>query len=192
MSSDRYADYYMMSQSNFGKPSVLILLIASIVGRLIPHPANFTPLGGAALFGGAKLERPWNYLAPLFVLFVTDLIIGLHGTMLYVYAGFIMTVFLGEQLLANRSSLWRVGGTGLLGAVIFFLVSNFGVWIEGLLYPKTWTGLVDCYVAALPFFRNSLIGDVVFSVGFFAVYHWAENRGWQQVFDKRVEAWLGK
>lgn len=179
-------------QTRFGKPSVIILLAASIIGRLIPHPANFTPLGGAALFGGAKLERPWNYIAPLFVLFVTDLIIGLHGTMLYVYIGFIVTVLLGENLLKGSPSLWKVGGTGLLGAVLFFIVSNFGVWIEGMLYPRTWGGLVDCYIAALPFFRNSLAGDLIFSIGFFGLYQLVENRGFVAQFDKRALAWLGK
>jgi hypothetical protein len=180
-----------MKDQNFGKPSVVILLIASILGRLLPHPANFTPLGGAALFGGAKIGRPWNYLGPLFVLFITDLVIGLHGTMAYVYAGFVLTVFMGEQVLKGKPSLVKVGVTGLAGSLVFFIVSNFGVWAEGLMYPKTLTGLIDCYIAAIPFFRNSLIGDAVFSVGFFGLYQLAENRGLAAQFDKTVISWLG-
>lgn len=180
-----------MNEQNFGRPSAIILLVASIIGRLLPHPANMTPLGGAALFGGAKLQRPWNYLGPLFVLFVTDLVIGLHGTMLYVYLGFIATVFLGERILTNKPTLLKVGATGLAGSLIFFLISNFGVWAEGLMYPKTFTGLMDCYVAALPFFRNSLIGDAIFSLGFFGLFQLAENRGVATKFDNHVINWLG-
>jgi len=181
-----------MTKTNFGKPSAFILIIASIIGRLVPHPANFTPLGGAALFGGAKLTRPWNYLAPLFVLFVTDLVIGLHGTMVYVYGGFVVSVFLGETFLKERANPLRVGFVGALAATIFFLISNFGVWAEGLLYPKTWLGLIDCYIAAIPFFRNMLVADVVFGVGFFTLYQWAQNRGFARQFDKQAAAWLGK
>ncbi len=177
-------------QTHFGKPSVLILVVASIIGRLVPHPANVTPLGATALFGGAKLGRPWNYLLPLFVLYVTDLIIGLHGTMIYVYGSFVASVALGEFFLRNNPSLWRVGGVSTAGALLFFIVSNFGVWAEGLLYPKTVQGLVDCYIAALPFLRNSLAGDLLFSVGFFAAYQWAENRGAVAQFDKSATAWL--
>lgn len=180
-----------MNRQNFGKPSVVILLVASIIGRLVPHPANFTPLGGAALFGGAKIGRPWNYLGPLFVLFVTDLILGLHGTMAYVYIGFIITVFLGEKLLKGTPTLARVGITGLVGSIVFFIVTNFGVWAEGMMYPKTLVGLVDCYIAAIPFFRNSLVGDAVFSVGFFGLYQLAENRGLATRFDKSIIKWLG-
>ncbi len=179
-----------MKTNNFGKPSVLILLILSVIGRLMPHPANVTPLGGTALFGGAKLERPWNYLAPLFILFITDLVIGLHGTMMYIYSSFIVSAFLGETLLKHNPNFVRVGLVGALGASLFFLISNFGVWAEGLLYPKTLVGLVDCYIAAIPFFRNSLIGDVTFATGFFAVYQWAESRSYTQTFDKKVGAWL--
>lgn len=180
-----------MGSKNFGKPSVFFLIIASIIGRLMPHPANLTPLGGTALFGGAKLERPWNYLAPLFILFATDLIIGLHGTMLYVYAGFTLSVFLGEQLLQRNPSFLRVGLVSILGATLFFLISNFGVWAEGVLYPKTMTGLLECYTMAVPFFRNTLIGDVFFAGSFFALYKWAENRTYTRTFDKKLISWLG-
>lgn len=176
--------------TKLGKPSVLILTIASVIGRLVPHPANFTPLGGTALFGGAKLERPWNYLAPLFILFVTDLIIGLHGTMLYVYASFMISVWLGEQFLRNRPSTLRVASVSLAGSVIFFLISNFGVWVEGILYPKTWQGLIECYVAAVPFFRNTIAGDLIFGVGFFALYQAAENYRITATIDKQISGWL--
>ncbi|QQG50051.1 MAG: hypothetical protein HZB70_00480 [Candidatus Berkelbacteria bacterium] len=180
----------MSATTQLGKPSALALIVISVIGRLIPHPANFTPLGATALFGGSKLERPWNYLAPLFVLFVTDLIIGLHGTMPYVYGAFVLNVWLGERLLSKRPKMLRVAGVGLTGAVMFFIISNFGVWMEGVLYPKTLLGLIDCYIAALPFFTNTLAGDLIFAVSFFALYQFAENRSLTQKFDKTVVEWL--
>jgi hypothetical protein len=177
--------------TNIGRPSAIILIVASVIGRLIPHPANFTPLGATALFGGSHLSRPWNYLAPLFVLFVTDVFLGFHGTMLYVYASFLIIAFFGERLLKKKRNLLRVAGVSVSGALIFFLVSNFGVWMEGLLYPKTWAGLVQCYVAAVPFLRNMFLGDMIFSVGFFGLYAWAEKQQLTVAVDKRVMSWLG-
>lgn len=179
----------MSVTTHFGKPSAIILIILSIIGRLIPHPANFTPLGGAALFGGAKLSRPWNYLAPLFVLFVTDLVIGLHGTMLYVYAGFLVSAWLGEKFL-QQPKLLKVAGITLVGSLSFFLISNFGVWMEGILYPKTVAGLIDCYLAALPFLRNSILGDLFFASTFFVAYGWVENQAPAIKFDKTLTGWL--
>jgi hypothetical protein len=179
-----------MPTSFLGRPSALILVLASVLGRLLPHPANFTPLGGTALFGGSYLPRPWNYLAPLFVLFVTDLFLGLHGTMAYVYFGFVITTYLGEHFLRHNRSLPRVAGISTAGALLFFLVSNFGVWMEGWLYPRTWAGLIECYTMALPFLRNSLLGDVIFSVGFFALYAWANKTALAEKVDKRLLAWL--
>lgn len=179
----------MSVATQFGKPSALILVVLSVIGRLVPHPANFTPLGATALFGGAKLSRPWNYLAPLFVLFVTDLVIGLHGTMLYVYGGFLVSAWLGEKFL-RQPKLTKVVGISLLGSLSFFTISNLGVWMEGILYPKTIAGLIDCYIAALPFLRNTVLGDVIFAGTFFTAYGWVENQALAEKFDKTLTGWL--
>ncbi len=175
-----------MRDHDSAKPTALLLVILSIIGRLIPHPANFTPLGGSVTFGGAKLSRPWNFLAPLFVLFVTDIFLGFHGTMIYVYVSFIVIALLADKLLRNKSNLLRVGSVSLLGSFIFFIVTNYGVWAEGLLYPHTLQGLIACYVAAVPFFGNTLTGDLIFSVGFFGVYQWAEQRQLINIIDNKL------
>src|SRR3989344_5982533 len=78
------------------KPTALALSIGAIAVRLLPHPGNMTPLGATALFGGAKIARPWNYLAPLLVLFLTDIFLGFHALMPYVYGCFILSVWLSE------------------------------------------------------------------------------------------------
>jgi len=180
-----------MSNSLLTKPTALVFLLLSLIGRLIPHPANFTPLGGTALFGGAKLERPWNYLAPLFILFITDLIIGFHGTMAYIYISFVISVWLGEKLLKHNPNFKRVAVVSIAGSVLFFLISNFGVWAEGILYPKTLEGLMRCYFLALPFFKNTLAGDLLFGVGFFAAYQWAEQKQYIPGIDRKLTSWLG-
>src|SRR3990167_9590053 len=84
-------------QELFKKPTALAISIGAIAVRLLPHPGNMTPVGATAIFGGAKLTRPWNYLAPLLVLFVTDLFLGFHALMPYVYGSFIISVWLSER-----------------------------------------------------------------------------------------------
>ncbi len=179
-----------MTPKLFAKPTAFALVVLSIIARLLPHPPNLSPVGATALFGGAKLSRPWNYLAPLFVLFVTDIFLGFHGTMVYVYSSFLITAFLGDKVLRKNPGILPVATVSLASSVIFYLVSNFGVWREGLMYPHTWAGLIECYVAAIPFFRNTLIGDLAFGVGFFALYQWAEKRSLVGAIDSRVTAWV--
>lgn len=171
------------------KPSIILLAALAAAGRFLPHPPNFTPVGGTALFGGAKLSRPWNYLLPLLIMFVTDIFLGFHATMPYVYVSFIVAVFLGERFL-NRPTASRVVGISLLSSTLFFIISNFGVWLSGGLYPQTIDGLVRCYVMAIPFFQWTIAGDLVYTLGFFGLYALAESRGLARKFDSRVIGWL--
>lgn len=172
------------------KPTAGLLTGLAILGRLLPHPPNFTPLTGATLFGGAKLSRPWNYLLPLGVLLLTDIFLGLHKTMPYVYGSFLLIAVLGEWTLKKNPNLLKVAGVSLLSSALFFIITNFGVWQAGGLYPHTLAGLVQSYAMGLPFWRNTLLGDLMFSTGFFALYQWAENRGVAARFDKKLGLWL--
>lgn len=172
------------------KPSVIILAVLAAAGRFLPHPPNFTPVGGTALFGGAKLGRPWNYLLPMLIMFVTDLFLGFHATMPYVYVSFLIAVFLGEKFL-TRPTAGRVVGVSLISSSLFFTISNLGVWVSGGLYPLTIDGLVRSFVMAVPFFQWTVAGDLVYTLGFFGLYALAENRGAVRKFDSQVTAWLG-
>ncbi|HSX42090.1 MAG TPA: DUF6580 family putative transport protein [Candidatus Saccharimonadales bacterium] len=172
------------------KPTAFLLTILAIFGRLLPHPPNFTPLTGATLFGGSKLSRPLNYLLPLGVLFLTDFFLGWHKTMPYVYGSFLLIAVMGEWGLKKSSSLGRVALFSLASSVLFFVITNFGVWQVGGLYPHTLIGLSQSYIIALPFFRNTILGDLVFSMGFFVLYQWAENRVVVARFDKKILNWL--
>lgn len=171
------------------RPTAAILATLAILGRLLPHPPNFTPLGGAALFGGAKLGRPWNYILPLVVLLLTDRWLGFHNTMPYVYVGFIAMVWLGERASQNATVL-KVGALSLTGSLLFFLLTNMGVWAVSGMYPPTLSGLVNCYVMAIPFFGATLLGDLVYSFGFFGLYALAEKQLFIQKVDNKLLGWL--
>lgn len=148
---------------------VLMVLVAAF-SRLIPHPWNFTAIGAMALFGGAYFpSKTKSLLIPLAALVLSDLVLGFHNTMLFVYGAFLLTVLVGWTLREERSVL-KVGTLALVTSSIFFLVSNFGVWMMMGMYPKTWDGLVACYVAAIPFFGNQIGGDLFFAALLFGAY----------------------
>lgn len=152
-----------------GTTLAVVLIIAGVVLRLIPHTANFAPVGAIALFGGAVLSARIAWWLPLAIMIVSDLFLGFHGTILFTWGGFLLVALFGMSL-KDQKNWWRVPIGAIGAAVIFFIVSNFGVWVEGKLYPHTWQGLVDCYVMALPFFKTSLFADFAYSIALFSAY----------------------
>ncbi|KYG61709.1 hypothetical protein AZI86_18640 [Bdellovibrio bacteriovorus] len=148
---------------------VLMVLVAAF-SRLIPHPWNFTAIGAMALFGGAYFpSKKQSLFIPIAALILSDLVLGFHETMLFVYGAFLATVLIGWTLREERSVL-KVGTLSLVTSAVFFLVSNFGVWLMQSMYAKTWAGLVECYVAAIPFFGNQVAGDLFFAAVLFGAY----------------------
>lgn len=152
-----------------------IILFAALM-RLVPHYPNFTPVAAIALFGGAHFGKRWlAFFVPLFALFISDLFLGFHGMMLAVYASFALVVGIG-MLLRNNIRFGTVLGATLGGSLLFFLVTNFAVWAGSPFYPQTVGGLLSTYVAALPFFHSSLLGDLFYSGVFFGGYYLIEQR----------------
>lgn len=150
--------------------TIILMILVAAFTRLMPHPWNFTAIGAMALFGGAYLPSKKQALfIPLAALFLSDLILGFHLTMSFVYAAFMITVLMGWTLRTERNVL-RVGTASLVTSSLFFLISNFGVWLTQNMYPQTWQGLVDCYVSAIPFFDNQIFGDLFFSTMLFGAY----------------------
>jgi len=132
--------------------------------RLIPHPPNFSPIDAMALFSAAYLgRRSLAFVAPLGALFVSDLFLGFYSGMWVQYLAVALVVLLGRGVLQRVEPL-RIGGAALASSVLFFAVTNFGVWILGDMYPRTLAGLEACYVAAIPFFQNTVAGDLFYSV----------------------------
>ena len=145
------------------------LLLMGILARFAPHPANATPLLAIALFGGAYLPKRWGILLPLGIVALTDFALGWHVTVPFTWGAFALVGFLGWWIRTNPSAARILGGT-LAGAVLFYLITNFGVWVVRDFYPRTPAGLWECYVAALPFFRNALAGDIIYVTALFGTY----------------------
>src|SRR6266571_9271724 len=151
-----------------------LITLSAIIGlaalsRLLPHPPNVTPIAAMALFAGAHL-RNWRiaFLLPMAAMFLSDLALGftVYGVVLLksqpvVYLCMMVTVGIG-RLIENKRSVAQVLAATLISAVIFYIATNFAVWAWGALYPRSGSGLIACYTAAIPFFRNSLIGDIAF------------------------------
>jgi len=152
-----------------------VMIILAAVLRIVPHPWNFTPIGAMALFSGAMFrDRRVAFLFPLAALFAGDLFVGLHRLIPVVYASFLLSVLIGTWL-ANRRSISRIGGAVFLGALQFFLVTNFAVWQLFGTYPHTPAGLAACYLAGLPFFGNAIAGDALYATMFFGTFALSEH-----------------
>jgi len=155
---------------------LLIFILAAAVARLVPHPPNFAPIGAMALFGGACFaNKRAAFAVPLIAMFLSDVVLGFHRLMPVVYGSFVLIVGLGF-LLRRRRTLLPIAGAALASSVLFFIFTNFGVWALGSWYPKTWEGLTACYIAALPFFRNTLLGDAVYAAALFGGLALAEKQ----------------
>ncbi|MFQ3591846.1 MAG: DUF6580 family putative transport protein [Gemmataceae bacterium] len=158
------------------RPRLIVLaamIAAAALARLIPHPPNFTPIGAMALFGGACFaDRRLAFLLPLAAMFLSDLLLGLHVLIPVVYGSFAVNVLLGRWL-RSRRTLVNTATVTLLGSIQFFVVTNFACWL--LWYPHTLAGLTACYIAAIPFFHNTLLGDAVCATALFGGLALAER-----------------
>jgi hypothetical protein len=153
------------------------IVLAAAALRVVPHPMNFAPIGALALFGGAYFASKRAALAvPLLSLIAGDIFIGFHRLIPYVYASFLASVAIGF-LLRQKKSAPRIGAATLAGAIQFFLVTNFAVWVTSTgSYPKNLAGLTECYLAGVPFFWNTLAGDAFYVALLFGAMALAEKR----------------
>jgi hypothetical protein len=153
----------------------LTMIVLAAVLRIVPHPWNFAPIGAMALFSGAMIrDKRFALFFPLLTLFAGDLFIGFHKLIPLVYASTLVSVALGF-LLRDRRTFGRIAGVTLLGAIQFFLVTNFGVWLLLGTFPKTALGLVACYIAGAPLFWNTLASDALYVTLLFGGFALAER-----------------
>jgi len=132
------------------------LVVVALLTRLLPHPPNFAPITSIALFTGFHfVNKRLALFIPLICMFLTDLILGVHSLMPIIYLSFVLISMIG--LKAKSLSL----GTVLSASSLFFVVSNLGVWY--FYYPLTWAGLSSCFILAIPFFINALMGDLFYT-----------------------------
>jgi uncharacterized protein DUF6580 len=153
-----------------------IIVVLAVLARFAPHPPNFTPAFGVLLFGGAYLKKRDSVWFPLVLLAASDLILTtwVYGmkvswTEPIDWLGFAAIGLLGLWL-RNRVSVRNVLGAALAGPALFFLISNFGVWLGFQMYPLSLAGLATCYIAALPFFGNSLAASLLYGGLLFGAY----------------------
>jgi len=144
-----------------------------VVARLLPHAPNVAPITAMALFGAVYLNRRYALVLPLVAMALGDLAIGFYtpGTMIAVYASFFVSGLIGLWV-RRQVSVRRIAAGTLAASTQFFLLSNFAGWLfgHGALFPRTLQGLADTYLAAVPFFRNTLFGDLLYVGVFFGSY----------------------
>ena len=148
------------------------LILLGIAARFAPHPDNVTPLAAIALFGGAYLPKRWAIWLPVAVIALSDVVIGLHAGVIFTWSAAALIGFVGWWV-RRQPSPGRIVRAAILSSAVFFLVTNFGVWLlgeNGTVYPKTLGGVWACFVAAMPFFRNTLAGDLVITTALFGLY----------------------
>lgn len=145
--------------------AILLIITLAVISRLMPHPPNVAPITALALFSGAQLTGWKRFAIPLTTMVFSDIVLGLHSTIPYVYVSFIIITFIGS--LIKEMDAQNIFTTTLCSSVIFFLITNLGVWISTDMYPKTIVGLRDAYVMGIPFFRNTLIGDFFYTFSLF-------------------------
>lgn len=160
------------------RPAALSLTLLGAVARLIPHPPNFAPVGAMSLFSGARLPVWQAYLVPLALMAVTDPILnGIYGVPfnarahIFIYASFLVAVWLGRRLRATES-VPRIAAVALLSSFQFYLISNFPSWLWSGTYAHTASGLATCYVAAIPFFGWTVASDLLYSGVLFGLHFW--------------------
>ena len=151
-----------------------LFVIFAVLARMpfMPHPWGFTPVAAALLYFGARGSRRQLWV-PFGLMIASDVLLNkfvyvypLSWDQPVVWAWYAAILLLGTQLHENSGWL-RVAGAALASSVSFFILSDLAVWAFGTMYPKTWSGLVSCYVAALPFFRRGLAGDMLFTAVMF-------------------------
>jgi hypothetical protein len=161
---------YKYLLNKLATPATFILV--GIVARILPHAPNFTPIGAMALFGGAYLTKKQALILPIAAMILSDFFIGFDSLpmRMVVYGSFFVMVLIGLGL-KEKIGIKKLAISTLLASVLFFVTTNFAVWAFGTLYPKTVGGLIDCFILAIPFFQNTLLGDFFYTGVFFGGYN---------------------
>jgi hypothetical protein len=147
----------------------LALIALGVAFRVLPHPDNFTPTTAIALFAGVVLPARLAFTVPLFIMMGSDLFLGLHPLFWLVWPLFVLVTWIGQRT-AEREGVAPLLLASAGSSVLFFAVSNLGVFFFEKMYPLTWAGLVQCFTMALPFFRNSFVSDLLYTAALFALF----------------------
>jgi len=149
----------------------IFFIIAAVILRLIPHLPNFAPIAALGLFGGVYLNKKYALLVPLLAMLVSDYFIGFAElpVTISIYFSFFLIGLIGLWL-KNHKNFSNIFGATLAGSILFFVITNFAVWAATPWYTKTWQGFLECYILAVPFFRNTILGDLFYVGTMFGLY----------------------
>lgn len=152
------------------------MVILAAMTRLIEHPANVSPIMAIAIFSGVYFsEKRYALLIPIGAMFLSDMFLGFYPVSIFVYFAFGIGIFIG-YLIKSKVKIQYVLVASLAGSLVFFVISNFGSWLTDPMYqPLTWESLMRCYTLAIPFFRNTLLGDLAYISVLFGAYSLAEK-----------------
>jgi len=165
---------------------IISVILAGALFRFIPHWPNFTPIAAMALFGGTYLGKKYlAFIVPFAAMVLSDLVLGFHSYMAAVYIAFGLTVMIGF-ILRGRTNVRNVLAASLTSSVLFYLITNFAAWLASPIYPPTFTGLMESYIAGLAFFNNGayglsfflneVAGGLFYNALFFGAYYFARQR----------------
>ena len=159
-----------MNKTNFKFYSALMLIIILAFSRIIPHPANFTPILGMAVFAGTVFDRKiFSFLIPLLAMILSDLFLGFHSDIVIIYFAICLNVAIGIYFI-NKISYFKIFVSLVSGSLVFFIITNFAVWVSSGMYTYSLEGLLTCYTMALPFLQNTIISTILYGVGAFFIF----------------------
>tara|TARA_B100001142_G_scaffold36864_1_gene32358 strand:+ start:332 stop:829 length:498 start_codon:yes stop_codon:yes gene_type:complete len=153
---------------------IIFLTTLLVLSRIIPHPPNFTPiLAGIIFLPFIKKDIKFSVFVPLGAMLISDFIIGMHSLMLWTYGPIIVLSLLSYYFSNDKAS--RIASLAIASPAIFYLMSNFGVWINSSMYTKDFSGFIQCYINAIPFYANSATACVLFCSAFFVIKSFLKN-----------------
>ena len=177
-----------MNKISISYLAIISLILFASFSRIIPHMPNFTPIGAIALFGGAYLKNRYHaFLIPMISLWLSDLILNnfifsfyseftwFYPGFLWQYASFILIILIG-YLFLKKLNFKNIFITTIFSSLLFFIITNFGVWISGSMYTLDFQGLISCYIMALPFFKGTLLGFMCYSTLLFGVLEFSKYK----------------
>jgi hypothetical protein len=164
---------------------MLALMIVSfgILSRMVVHTPNFTPVLSLALFGGMYLKERQGIWVPLVLMAISDVVLGLHSTMVYTWGSILMISLMGLWLKSHKSFI-NIISASVVSSVLFFLVTNFGDFLS--MYPHSWAGLQECYIMAIPFYRSTLVSTMAYSLVLFSLWEFLLARPKESVLNKAI------
>ena len=160
---------------------VIVVVALLVASRLVKHPFNFSPIIAVSIFAGFYLKKYWAVALPLVAMVISDYFIGFYDwqIMASVYLSIALAFLIGRFLVKHKK-WYNIIFSAVTSSILFFLITNFAVWAFFDWYPHTWSGLISNFTLAIPFFRNSFIGDLVYTSALFGIFEfslfWADRK----------------